>query len=96
MAAPRFAFAINARDSAARTGAIRTVRGEIRTPAFMPVGTAATLVGGRATVSWTPTARGQRSLSVRYSGDGRYAPSTSAAATFSPARLIMSFERSTK
>ena len=28
---------------AARTGAIKTPRGEIRTPAFMPVGTAATV-----------------------------------------------------
>ena len=40
---PRFAFAIEARDGAARTGTIRMKRGEIRTPAFMPVGTAATV-----------------------------------------------------
>ena len=31
------------RDGAARTGVIRTPRGDIRTPAFMPVGTAATV-----------------------------------------------------
>ena len=40
---PRFAFAIDATDGAARTGAIAMRRGEIRTPAFMPVGTAATV-----------------------------------------------------
>ncbi|WP_174291844.1 tRNA guanosine(34) transglycosylase Tgt [Sphingomonas bacterium] len=40
---PRFAFSIAATDGAARTGVIATRRGEIRTPAFMPVGTAATV-----------------------------------------------------
>jgi queuine tRNA-ribosyltransferase len=39
----RFAFTINARDGKARTGRITMQRGEIRTPAFMPVGTAATV-----------------------------------------------------
>ncbi len=39
----RFAFHIAATDGAARTGTIRMRRGEIRTPAFMPVGTAATV-----------------------------------------------------
>jgi queuine tRNA-ribosyltransferase len=39
----RFAFALTATDGAARTGVIRTPRGDIRTPAFMPVGTAATV-----------------------------------------------------
>lgn len=39
----RFAFSIAATDGAARTGAIQMQRGEIRTPAFMPVGTAATV-----------------------------------------------------
>ena len=39
----RFAFDIHARDGAARTGTIRMLRGDIRTPAFMPVGTAATV-----------------------------------------------------
>lgn len=39
----RFSFAISATDGAARTGVIAMQRGEIRTPAFMPVGTAATV-----------------------------------------------------
>ena len=39
----RFSFTIAATDSAARTGAIAMQRGTIRTPAFMPVGTAATV-----------------------------------------------------
>ena len=39
----RFAFTIHATDGAARTGTIAMQRGEIRTPAFMPVGTAATV-----------------------------------------------------
>ncbi|MEI9997259.1 MAG: tRNA guanosine(34) transglycosylase Tgt [Rhizomicrobium sp.] len=38
-----FAFEISARDGKARTGLIRTPRGDIRTPAFMPVGTAGTV-----------------------------------------------------
>lgn len=38
-----FSFQILATDGAARTGLIRTHRGEIRTPAFMPVGTAGTV-----------------------------------------------------
>jgi queuine tRNA-ribosyltransferase len=38
-----FSFTISATDGAARTGVISTVRGEIRTPAFMPVGTAGTV-----------------------------------------------------
>jgi queuine tRNA-ribosyltransferase len=42
-AAPRFDFTIAATDGAARTGTITMQRGEIRTPAFMPVGTAATV-----------------------------------------------------
>src|ERR1043165_828512 len=40
---PRFDFAIHATDGKARTGTIQMRRGEIRTPAFMPVGTAATV-----------------------------------------------------
>ena len=36
-------FTIAARDGRARTGALALPRGEIRTPAFMPVGTAATV-----------------------------------------------------
>ncbi|MXU66202.1 tRNA guanosine(34) transglycosylase Tgt [Oceanomicrobium pacificus] len=39
----KFSFALNGRDGKARTGIISTPRGEIRTPAFMPVGTAATV-----------------------------------------------------
>ena len=38
-----FSFTVAANDGRARTGAIKTPRGEIRTPAFMPVGTAATV-----------------------------------------------------
>ncbi|EQB09075.1 tRNA guanosine(34) transglycosylase Tgt [Novosphingobium lindaniclasticum] len=40
---PRFEFSIHATDGKARTGVIKMRRGEIRTPAFMPVGTAATV-----------------------------------------------------
>jgi len=39
----RFEFQMTATDGAARTGVILTPRGEVRTPAFMPVGTAATV-----------------------------------------------------
>ena len=39
----RFDFKISATDGKARTGSIQMMRGEIRTPAFMPVGTAATV-----------------------------------------------------
>jgi queuine tRNA-ribosyltransferase len=38
-----FAFTLKARDGAARLGEIATSRGTIHTPAFMPVGTAATV-----------------------------------------------------
>ena len=38
-------FALHATDGRARTGTITTPRGVIRTPAFMPVGTAATVKG---------------------------------------------------
>ena len=40
---PRFDFKIHATDGKARTGEIAMRRGAIRTPAFMPVGTAATV-----------------------------------------------------
>ena len=40
---PRFSFSISASDGRARTGTISMKRGDIRTPAFMPVGTAATV-----------------------------------------------------
>lgn len=39
----RFTFSIHATDGRARTGTIAMKRGEIRTPAFMPVGTAASV-----------------------------------------------------
>jgi queuine tRNA-ribosyltransferase len=39
----RFSFTLASTDRKARTGVIRTPRGEIRTPAFMPVGTAGTV-----------------------------------------------------
>ena len=39
----RFSFTLAATDGRARTGVVRTPRGDIRTPAFMPVGTAATV-----------------------------------------------------
>ena len=38
-----FHFELLARDGEARTGIVHTPRGDIRTPAFMPVGTAATV-----------------------------------------------------
>ncbi len=39
----RFSFTMQATDGRARSGVIDTPRGQIRTPAFMPVGTAATV-----------------------------------------------------
>ncbi|MGO4907187.1 tRNA guanosine(34) transglycosylase Tgt [Pseudorhodobacter sp. W20_MBD10_FR17] len=39
----RFGFEVTATDGRARQGVISTPRGEVRTPAFMPVGTAATV-----------------------------------------------------
>lgn len=41
--ADRFTFTLHATDGAARSGTISMQRGDIRTPAFMPVGTAATV-----------------------------------------------------
>ncbi|MGP9804080.1 tRNA guanosine(34) transglycosylase Tgt [Paracoccus sp. NSM] len=43
MNSTRFGFTLHATDGKARTGIIDTPRGQIRTPAFMPVGTAATV-----------------------------------------------------
>ncbi|MGD9811716.1 MAG: tRNA guanosine(34) transglycosylase Tgt [Sphingobium sp.] len=40
---PRFSFSIAATDGKARTGIVAMRRGDIHTPAFMPVGTAATV-----------------------------------------------------
>ena len=58
----RISFAVHATDGTARAGAISTPRGMIRTPAFMPVGTAATVkamypnaVRRSATTSCSPT-----------------------------------------
>jgi queuine tRNA-ribosyltransferase len=39
----KFEFTVQATDGAARSGVISTPRGDVRTPAFMPVGTAATV-----------------------------------------------------
>jgi len=38
-----FSFQIDATEGSARTGVLKTARGDIRTPAFMPVGTAGTV-----------------------------------------------------
>ena len=43
MTVTSFSFELHGTDGAARRGTVRTPRGEIRTPAFMPVGTAATV-----------------------------------------------------
>jgi queuine tRNA-ribosyltransferase len=43
MTSDHFTFSVTKTDGAARTGEIRMPRGVIRTPAFMPVGTAATV-----------------------------------------------------
>ncbi len=43
MTRPRFSFSVHATDGRARTGTISMQRGDIATPAFMPVGTAATV-----------------------------------------------------
>ncbi len=43
MPSDRFEFTVTARDGKARTGFVATTRGDIRTPAFMPVGTAGTV-----------------------------------------------------
>ncbi|PCJ82944.1 MAG: tRNA guanosine(34) transglycosylase Tgt [Hyphomicrobiales bacterium] len=43
MSTQNFAFTLHATDGDARRGTVHTTRGDIRTPAFMPVGTAATV-----------------------------------------------------
>jgi queuine tRNA-ribosyltransferase len=40
---PGFSYSLHTTDGNARRGAVHTVRGDIQTPAFMPVGTAATV-----------------------------------------------------
>ncbi len=42
---PDFGFTLHAADGAARLGTVHTGRGDIRTPAFMPVGTIGTIKG---------------------------------------------------
>jgi queuine tRNA-ribosyltransferase len=42
---PDFGFTLHATDGAARLGTVQTGRGDIRTPAFMPVGTIGTVKG---------------------------------------------------
>jgi queuine tRNA-ribosyltransferase len=42
---PAFAFRVDAVDGAARTGALSTPHGDVRTPAFMPVGTQGAMKG---------------------------------------------------
>ena len=43
--APEFGFALKATDGMARRGTLTTAWGEVETPVFMPVGTAATVKG---------------------------------------------------
>ncbi len=43
MVAKKFEFQLKGTDGTARRGTVRTTRGDIQTPAFMPVGTAATV-----------------------------------------------------
>ncbi len=50
----RFAFTLLESDGAARLGEIATPHGKIRTPAFMPVGTAATVKASTPTRSRRP------------------------------------------
>ncbi|MFO0990849.1 MAG: tRNA guanosine(34) transglycosylase Tgt [Hyphomicrobiales bacterium] len=45
MSDPLFSFTLHATDGSARHGTVRTLHGDIRTPAFMPVGTAGTVKG---------------------------------------------------
>jgi len=42
---PEFGFTLHATDGAARLGTVHTLHGDIRTPAFMPVGTVGTVKG---------------------------------------------------
>lgn len=65
--------AVGSTGSTTPTGMVRLYDG------VEPVGTAATLSSGTATIVWTPLAKGQRSLTVRYAGDSQHAASQSAA-----------------
>jgi len=50
-------FTVTARDGAARAGILHTAHGEVRTPAFLPVGTKATVnmhkPGAKTTVTFS-------------------------------------------
>jgi Big-like domain-containing protein len=63
---------VDAVGSSLPTGTVRLYDG------VEPVGTATTLSNGKATIVWTPVAKGQRNLSVRYAGDAQHAASESA------------------
>ena len=56
---PSFSFSLRARDGKTRLGVIATPRGVVRTPAFMPVGTAATV---KAMLPETVKAAGAQSV----------------------------------
>lgn len=58
--------------AAVATGQVRLFDG------VEPVATAATLANGRASITWNPVAKGNRSLTVRYLGDPTHAESVSA------------------
>ena len=63
-----FRFERLAQDGAARTGVIHTPRGEIRTPAFMPVGTAATvkaMMPDSEMTDWRPPNRSRSERTAR-------------------------------
>ena len=62
---------VDAAGSSLPTGTVRLYDGA------EPVGTAATLSSGKATIVWTPVAKGTRSLTVRYAGDAQHAGSES-------------------
>lgn len=62
---------VDSAGSSLPTGVVRLFDG------VEPVGTAATLSNGKATIVWTPVAKGQRSLTVRYAGDAQHAGSES-------------------
>ena len=67
------AVSVGAAVGAQPTGLVRLYDG------IEPVGTAASLVSGKATIVWTPVAKGSRSLTVRYLGSPTHAESVSAA-----------------
>ena len=64
--------AVSAAGGSLPTGAVRLFDG------VEPVGTVTTLSNASATIVWTPVAKGQRTLSVRYAGDAQHAASQSA------------------